>query len=104
LLPEEFPGHPSRHLPKIWSKGVIMQRKFSYQVPEFSFAFYYQLIVWVVWSSVLFSIVQKKLANLIKAVAKEDRTNLQDLELNWKGLNFKLHYICPYLSKHFLPV
>lgn len=93
LLPEEFPGHPSRHLPKIWSKGMITQRNFSYQIPELSFTFYYELIVWVVWSSVLFSIVQKKLAYLIKAAAKEDGTNLQDLELNWKGLNFKRYII-----------
>lgn len=93
LLPEEFPGHPSRHLPKIWSKEVTMQKKFSYHIPKFSFAFCYELIVWVLWRSVFFSIVQKKLADIIKAAAKEYRTNLQDLELNWKGLNFRSYII-----------
>lgn len=30
--------------------------------------------------------MQNKLAKLIKAAAKEERTDLQDCELNWTGL------------------
>lgn len=37
-------------------------------------------------SSMLFKIVQKKLADLIKAAAKEERTKLQDLWTELKGL------------------
>ena len=39
----------------------------------------------MVWSSMLFHIVQNKLANLIKAAAKEERTGLQDYGPNWKS-------------------